>query len=68
MDIKTRDIADTARFFSATLGWRFAVDDDDWRRATTITGGNLAPPVPGLPPRSTRQLSADGITIQVMAL
>lgn len=34
MDLKTRDVAGTATFFAKTLGWRFAVDEKDWRRAT----------------------------------
>ena len=29
MDLKTRDLAGTATFFSKTLGWRFAVDEKD---------------------------------------
>ncbi|MFE7767039.1 hypothetical protein [Streptomyces sp. NPDC057438] len=37
MDLKTRDPAGTATFFSKTLGWRFAVDEKDWRKATRIT-------------------------------
>ncbi|MER5424301.1 VOC family protein [Streptosporangium roseum] len=37
MDLKTHDIPGTAAFFSAVLNWRFAVDEDDWRRATKIT-------------------------------
>ncbi|ROO63268.1 putative enzyme related to lactoylglutathione lyase [Micromonospora sp. Llam0] len=71
MDIKTRDVADTARFFSATLGWRFAVDDDDWRRATTITVGthrigtvsDLAAPIypPGTPPHVAYYLAVDDV-------
>ncbi|GAA0384745.1 hypothetical protein GCM10009541_29400 [Micromonospora gifhornensis] len=59
MDVKTRDIPGTAAFFSALLGWRFAVDETDWRRATVITVGefpigtvsDLAAPIypPGTP-------------------
>lgn len=53
MDLKTRDPTGTAAFFSQALGWRFAVDEKDWRQATKIaTGGhriggvsNLADPV-----------------------
>ncbi|WP_369275386.1 VOC family protein [Streptomyces sp. R11] len=37
MDLKTRDLPGTAAFFSETLGWRFAVDEDDWRKATKTT-------------------------------
>ncbi|MGW0839124.1 VOC family protein [Streptomyces sp. NPDC002787] len=40
MDLKTRDLPGTTAFFADTLGWRFAVDEDDWRRATKITAGN----------------------------
>ncbi|MGW0826068.1 VOC family protein [Streptomyces sp. NPDC002845] len=36
MDLKTRDLPGTAAFFSTALGWRFAVDADDWRQATKI--------------------------------
>ncbi|MEU0990161.1 VOC family protein [Streptomyces sp. NPDC005953] len=36
MDLKTRDLVGTSDFFSKTLGWRFEVDEKDWRRATTI--------------------------------
>ncbi|WP_046472383.1 hypothetical protein [Allosalinactinospora lopnorensis] len=39
MDLKTRDIPGTTDFFSAVLGRRFAVDEDDWRRATFISVG-----------------------------
>ncbi|GAA4013158.1 hypothetical protein GCM10022247_39770 [Allokutzneria multivorans] len=39
MDLKTRDPAGTAEFFSQSLGWRFAVDEQDWRKATKITVG-----------------------------
>ncbi|MEV4091280.1 VOC family protein [Streptosporangium saharense] len=37
MDLKTHDIPGTAAFFSAVLGWDFAVDEQDWRSATTAT-------------------------------
>ncbi|MGW0787050.1 VOC family protein [Streptomyces sp. NPDC002911] len=37
MDLKTHDPSGTAAYFSAVLGWGFAVDENDWRRATTIT-------------------------------
>ncbi|ROO63109.1 putative enzyme related to lactoylglutathione lyase [Micromonospora sp. Llam0] len=77
MDIKTRDIAGTARFFSATLGWHFAVDDNDWRRATTITVGShrigtvsdLAAPIypPGTPPHIAYYLAVDDVDRRVAA-
>ncbi|MCE7083014.1 VOC family protein [Streptomyces sp. ST2-7A] len=37
MDLKTRDTTGTARFFSGVLGWRFAVDEEDWRKAVKIS-------------------------------
>lgn len=39
MDLKTLDLPGTSAFFSAALGWRFAVDEEDWRRATKIAVG-----------------------------
>lgn len=39
MDLKTRDLPGTAAFFAATLGWHFAVDEQDRRRSTKITTG-----------------------------
>ncbi|MFF6979971.1 VOC family protein [Streptomyces sp. NPDC008343] len=33
-DLKTRDLPGTAAFFSGALSRRFAVDEDDWRKAT----------------------------------
>lgn len=60
LDLKTRDAGGAAAFFSAVLGWRSAVDEDDWRRATMIavagrplgTVGDLNAPIypPGTPP------------------
>ncbi|MGY0059243.1 VOC family protein [Streptomyces sp. LZ34] len=43
MDLKTRDLPGTAAFFSAVLGWQFAVDEDDWRRAvkTAVDGHRI---------------------------
>lgn len=42
MDLKTRDLPGTAAFFAKTLGWHFAVDEEDWRKATKIaTGGHF---------------------------
>lgn len=37
MDLKTRAMPGTAASFSSALGWRFAVDEDDWRKATKTT-------------------------------
>ncbi|MFD0855486.1 hypothetical protein ACFQ07_24805, partial [Actinomadura adrarensis] len=69
MDLKTRDIPGTAGFFSAVLGWRFAVDEDDWRRATKAsldghqlaTVSDLANPIypPGTPPHIAYYLAVD---------
>ncbi|MFF6785751.1 VOC family protein [Streptomyces sp. NPDC012510] len=72
MDVKTRDLPGTAAFFADTLGWRFAVDKEDWRRATKITapkghriGGvsDLAQPVypPGTPAHIACYLAVDDV-------
>ncbi len=71
MDLKTRDMAGTAAFFSHTLGWRFALDEDDWRKATKITvdghriGGvsDLANPLypPGTPAHIAYYLAVDDV-------
>lgn len=71
MDLKTRDPAGTAVFFSTTLGWRFAVDEEDWRKATKATvdgrplGGvsDLTNPVypPGTPAHVAYYLAVDDI-------
>ncbi|MBD0840541.1 VOC family protein [Streptomyces sp. TRM68416] len=71
MDLKTRDSAGTATFFSTTLGWRFAVDEKDWRKAVKITidghpvGGvsDLANPVypPGTPAHIAYYLAVDNV-------
>lgn len=71
MDLKTRDLPGTAAFFGKTLGWRFAVDEEDWRRATKITldghliGGvsDLAHPVypPATPAHIAYYLAVDDI-------
>lgn len=71
MDLKTRDLAGTANFFSKTLGWRFAVDEEDWRKATKIAvdghliGGvsDLANPVypPGTPAHIAYYLAVDNV-------
>jgi predicted enzyme related to lactoylglutathione lyase len=62
-DLKTRDPAGTAAFFSKSLGWRFAVDEEDWRKAVKISvddhpiGGvsDLANPV--YPPETPAHLA-----------
>ncbi|WP_106397910.1 VOC family protein [Actinocorallia populi] len=41
MDLKARDVPAAAAFFSAVLGWRFAVDEKDWRRATKISASGF---------------------------
>jgi predicted enzyme related to lactoylglutathione lyase len=71
MDLKTHDLAGTAAFFSQALGWRFAVDEDDWRKATKATvdghliGGvsDLANPVypPGTPAHIAYYLAVDDV-------
>ena len=71
MDLKTRDVSGTAAFFAAVLGWRFAVDEDDWRRATKISadghliGGvsDLSNPVypPGTPPHIAFYIAVDDV-------
>ncbi|WSQ12878.1 hypothetical protein OG604_36750 [Streptomyces sp. NBC_01231] len=59
MDLKIRDVPGTAAFFSTAQGWHFAVDEDDWRKATKVAANgyqigsvsDLANPVypPGIP-------------------
>lgn len=71
LDLKTRDVAGTAEFFSAALGWRFAVDEQDWRKATKIYLGDrelggvsdLANPVypPETPPHLAFYLGVDDV-------
>lgn len=71
LDMKTRDVAGTSVFFSSVLGWHFAVDEDDWRRATKISvddhwiGGvsDLAAPIypPEIPAHIAYYLAADDI-------
>ncbi|MGR3937385.1 VOC family protein [Streptomyces sp. BRA346] len=71
MDLKTRDLPGTAAFFSKTLGWHFAVDEEDWRRATVIAvdghriGGvsDLAQPVypPETPAHIAYYLAVDDV-------
>ncbi|WP_207922462.1 VOC family protein [Micromonospora sp. KC606] len=77
MDFKTRDVSGTADFFSAVLGWRFAVDEDDWRRATVITVGDyrigtvsdLAAPIypPDTPPHVAFYLAVDDVNQRAAA-
>ncbi|NEE35572.1 VOC family protein, partial [Streptomyces sp. SID7982] len=71
MDLKTRDPSGTAAFFSAVLGWDFAVDETDWRRAVVFRAGDhrigglsdLAQPVhpPGLPAHVAYYLAVDDV-------
>lgn len=71
MDLKTHDPSGTAGFFSAVLGWDFAVDEQDWRRATTVSAGehrigtvsDLANPVypPGTPPHIAFYLAVEDV-------
>ncbi|SCE11576.1 Protein N-acetyltransferase, RimJ/RimL family [Streptomyces sp. Termitarium-T10T-6] len=71
MDLKTRDPSGTAVFFSTVLGWDFAVDEADWRRAVKISAGDhriggvsdLAQPVypPGLPAHVAYYLAVDDV-------
>ncbi|GAA2765166.1 VOC family protein [Streptomyces paradoxus] len=77
MDLKTRDPGGTAALLSKTLGWRFAVDEKDWRKATRISvdghpiGGvsDLANPVypPGTPAHIAFYLAVDDIDRRVEA-
>ncbi|GAA2423755.1 hypothetical protein GCM10010191_39870 [Actinomadura vinacea] len=77
MDLKTRDVPGTAAFFSAELGWRFAVDEDDWRRATKISsaghqiGGvsDLANGIypPGTPAHIAYYIAVDDVDRRVKA-
>lgn len=71
MDLKTRDPSGTAAFFAAVLGWHFAVDEQDWRKAVKISAGDhrigglsdLAQPVhpPGLPAHVAYYLAVDDV-------
>ncbi|MEV6717750.1 VOC family protein [Lentzea sp. NPDC051208] len=71
MDLKTRDLAGTTAYFSQTLGWRFEVDEEDWRKAVKISvhghliGGvsDLANPVypPGTPAHIAYYLAVDDV-------
>ncbi|GAA2223216.1 VOC family protein [Streptomyces amakusaensis] len=71
MDLKTHDPAGAAEFLSTVLNWHFAVDEDDWRRATKIyengrpVGGvsDLSQPVypPGTPAHIAHYLAVDDV-------
>lgn len=71
MDVKTHDLTGTAAFFEQTLGWRFAVDEDDWRKATKISVdghligsvSDLANPIypPGTPDHIAFYLAVDDV-------
>jgi uncharacterized protein len=77
IDLKTRDVPATAAYFTAALGWTFAVDPDDWRRATKIgldgrwIGGvsDLASPIypPGTPPHVASYLAVDDVDARTAA-
>ncbi|MEU7579460.1 VOC family protein [Streptomyces sp. NPDC041068] len=77
MDLKTHDLPGTAAFFSAVMGWDFAVDEDDWRKATKIAVGgrwiggvsDLANPVhpPGTPAHIAYYLAVDDADRRVAA-
>src|SRR5689334_10621413 len=77
MDLKTHDPAATAAFFSRALGWRFAVDEQDWRKAVKISVGDevigsvsdLASPVypPGTPAHIAFYLASDDVDLRVEA-
>ncbi|ARF72009.1 VOC family protein [Streptomyces griseus] len=71
MDLKTHDPSGTAAFFSSVLGWDFAVDEEDWRRAVKFSAGghriggvsDLAQPVypPGTPAHIAFYLAVDDV-------
>ncbi|CQR59448.1 Putative hydroxylase (plasmid) [Streptomyces leeuwenhoekii] len=77
MDVKTHDVPGTAAFFSEVLGWHFAVDEDDWRRAIKIfadghqIGGvsDLSSPLypPGTPAHTAYYLAVDDIDARTEA-
>ncbi|WND39740.1 VOC family protein [Streptomyces sp. BB1-1-1] len=77
MDVKTHDVPGTAAFFSAVLGWRFAVDESDWRRAIKIfvdghqIGGvsDLSSPIypPGTPAHIAYYLAVDDVEARTEA-
>lgn len=77
-DLKTRDLPATSAFFSAALGWKIAMDPDDWRRATKIAvdgqwiGGvsDLANPIypPDTPPHIASYLLVDDVDARTAAV
>ncbi|CAL9676733.1 VOC family protein [Streptomyces sp. enrichment culture] len=77
MDVKTHEVSRTAAFFSEVLGWHFAVDEDDWRRAIRIfadgqqIGGvsDLSSPLypPGTPAHIAYYLAVDDIDARTEA-
>ncbi|MGW7283545.1 VOC family protein [Streptomyces sp. NPDC054844] len=77
MDVKTYDVPGTEAFFSAVLGWRFAVDESDWRRAIKIfadgqqIGGvsDLSSPLypPGTPAHIAYYLAVDDVQARTEA-
>jgi uncharacterized protein len=76
-DVKSRDVQATSAFFSAALGWKIAVDPDDWRQATKIAvdgrwiGGvsDLASPIypPDVPPHIASYLAVDDVDARTAA-
>ncbi|MEU3207017.1 VOC family protein [Streptomyces cyaneofuscatus] len=74
MDLKTHDPSGTAAFFSSVLGWEFAVDEQDWRRAVKFSAGghrvggisDLAQPVypPGTPAHIAYYLAVDDVDLR----
>ncbi|MGW0537907.1 VOC family protein [Streptomyces sp. NPDC003032] len=77
MDVKAHDVPGTTAFFSEVLGWHFAVDEDDWRRAIKIfadshqIGGvsDLSSPLypPGTPAHIAYYLAVDDIDARTEA-
>ncbi|WSU65797.1 VOC family protein [Streptomyces sp. NBC_01102] len=76
-DLKTRDPADTVTYFSKTLDRRFAVDEEDWPKATKtaidghLVGGvsDVANPVypPGTPAHIACYVAVDDVDHRVEA-
>ncbi|GAA3979680.1 VOC family protein [Streptomyces marokkonensis] len=77
MDVKTHDVPGTTAFLAAVLGWRFAVDEGDWRRAIKISadghqiGGvsDLSSPLypPGTPAHIAYYLAVDDVETRTEA-
>jgi predicted enzyme related to lactoylglutathione lyase len=77
MDLKTRDLPGTAAVLSDLLGWQFAEDPADWRRATVISVGgyrigtvsDLAAPIypEGTPPHLAFYLAVDDADLRSAA-